>query len=135
MHGSFLCASLEIGMLRRALMYTCELQQAQPRAPARLHVPRTGLPHPQPVLQQATLDEHTLRSSMLASDHGPASPTGHLPAGSSQAQAAGPASAKPRVQRNLTGQVFLHCARIDVGSLFIPPTLLYAFILTHLLIV
>ncbi|KAL3140964.1 hypothetical protein ABBQ32_005486 [Trebouxia sp. C0010 RCD-2024] len=31
-HGSFLCASLEIGMLRRALMYVCELRQAKPRA-------------------------------------------------------------------------------------------------------
>lgn len=116
MHGSFLCASLEIGMLRRALMYACELQQAQPRAPARLHAP-SGATDGQgsPLRQQTSTDEYSLASPTPAPVDSSASA-----AGSAQAAAA-PAVVKPRVRRNLTVQVFLHCARIDVSA----PILMY----------
>lgn len=105
MHGSFLCASLEIGMLRRALMYACELHQAQPRAPARLHAPRTPL-HRQGSVprQQSSSDEYPQEAPVTG------------PNQASVASAPAPAvPAKPSVKRNLTVQVFLHCARIDVS--------------------
>ena len=34
LHGSFFCAALEVGTVRRALLYLCELQLAQPRTAA-----------------------------------------------------------------------------------------------------
>ena len=103
MHGSFLCASLEIGMLQRALKYACELQQAQPRAPAHLHALRPS-PHCQGSAprQQTSSDEYPQETPVTDP--------------SQAAKASAPAvPAKPSVKRNVTVQVFLHCARIDVS--------------------
>ena len=126
-HGSFLCASLEIGMLRRALMYVCELRQAKPRA--------LGHPHNAPAdpNMQASKLQRTPSAGgniMMAPDAPQAAGT-RLSWASTRGSAAGSASveavqgkalkgAAARSKRNLTVQVFLHCARIDVRS---PPYL------------
>lgn len=127
-HGSFLCASLEIGMLRRALMYACELRQAKPRA--------LGHPHSTPAdsnMQAFKLQptQSATGSMMMAPDAAQAA-SARLPGGAGLGSAAGRVSvdafasapqqskavksSAAKSKRNLTVQVFLHCARIDVRS-------------------
>ena len=127
-HGSFLCASLEIGMLRRALMYACELRQAKPRALGHPHITPTD-PNMQVSKLQPTL---SATSSMMMAPDAAQAANARLPGGTGSGIAAGrvpvEASASALQQskavrsiaakskRNLTVQVFLHCARIDVSS-------------------
>ena len=126
MHGSFLCASLEIGMLRRALMYVCELRQAKPRG---LGSPHTTSPDP-------NLLSSTLRPRAYGADSGSniagadlsqtaarrysgegteAQWAGRVSEETTGMQAKPVSSAAGKHKRNLTIQVFLHCARIDVS--------------------
>lgn len=127
-HGSFLCASLEIGMLRRALMYACELRQAKPRALPYPHNTPAD-PDMQAFKLQSTLS--ATGSMMMAPDAAQAA-NARLPAGTGSGSAAGRVSvdasasapqqskagkiSAAKFKRNLTVQVFLHCARIDVSS-------------------
>lgn len=126
-HGSFLCASLEIGMLRRALMYVCELRQAKPRALGHPHTPAD--PTLQSAKLQQTMHGNDISSSMSVPDLAQATSarlSGSSAAGSragrvSLETAPGAAQSKAgqgvaaKAKRNLTMQVFLHCARIDVS--------------------
>lgn len=98
-------------MLRRALMYACELQHAQPRAPARLHTREdTSRGQGSPLRQQTSSDEYNLASPMPGVAQS-STPVVGLP------QPQGPGPVQAHAKRNLTVQVFLHCARIDVSSL------------------
>ena len=127
-HGSFLCASLEIGMLRRALMYVCELRQAKPRA---LGHPNSSQADPsmQAFKTQPTRD--AAGSFLGATDVAQAAtarlswaPTSGSSAAGRVSGDAAPIAMQGKVlkgntvksRRNLTVQVFLHCARIDVSS-------------------
>ncbi len=121
-HGSFLCASLEIGMLRRALMYLCELRQAKPRAMASHHATRAdpSLPlqhRPHPYAADSTSDAAGVDLSQTAAGKvigaTTASPWSGRTSGDKLAKAVHTTAGKPK--RNLTMQVFLHCARIDVS--------------------
>ena len=127
-HGSFLCASLEIGMLRRALMYVCELRQAKPRA--------LGHPHNTPAdsnMQASKLQlTQSATGSMMMAPSAAQAANARLPGGLGSGSAAGRVSvdasasapqqskavksSAAKSKRNLTVQVFLHCARIDVSS-------------------
>lgn len=119
-HGSFLCASLEIGTLRRALMYACELRQAKPRA--------LGNPHNTPA--DPNMQASRLQPTLSATGSMMVPPEARLSGGPGPGIAAGRASldapalqhlqgrpvksSAAKSKRNLTVQVFLHCARIDV---------------------
>lgn len=125
MHGSFLCASLEIGMLRRALMYACELQQAQPRTHSASYSrsPAATVPRSSPASGRsagATLPGPASTASTLAPEQqkGLSSSSADATPGGFQQAVVAPAAAeaKPLAKRNLTMQVFLHCARIDVSA-------------------
>lgn len=120
-HGSFLCASLEIGTLRRALMYACELRQAKPRALGNpLNTPAD--PSMQASRLQPTLS--ATGSMMMSPDVRLSGATG-LGSAAGRASLDAPApqhlqsrtakSSAAKSKRNLTVQVFLHCARIDVS--------------------
>ncbi|DBA93880.1 TPA: hypothetical protein ACH3X3_013925 [Trebouxia sp. C0006] len=122
-HGSFLCAWLEIGMLRRALMYLCELRQAKPRAMASHHAARAdpSLPpqhRPHPYAADATSDAAGIDLSQTAAGKvfgaTTASPWSGRTSGdkTTVTKAVHTTAGKPK--RNLTMQVFLHCARIDL---------------------
>ena len=124
-HGSFLCASLEIGMLRRALMYLCELRQAKPRAMASHHAARAdpSLPpqhRPHPYAADATSDAAGIDLSQTAAGKvfgaTTTSPWSGRTSGdkTTVTKAVHTTAGKPK--RNLTMQVFLHCARIDVST-------------------
>ena len=128
-HGSFLCASLEIGMLRRALMYACELRQAKPRALTHPHHNAPADPNMQAFKLQPTL---SATGSMMMAPDAAQTANARLPGGTGSGIAAGrvsvdasasaPQQSKAvrstaaKSKRNLTVQVFLHCARIDVSS-------------------
>ena len=130
-HGSFLCASLEIGMLRRALVYLCELRQAKPRALSYPHsIPGDLNLHPAKHQQTPNEPDVTSSGSMLLPDAAPAaggrlsglaavgSRTGQVSVEAATAAAQGKVvkGAAAKAKRNLTMQVFLHCARIDVSA-------------------
>ena len=123
-HGSFLCASLEIGMLRRALMYLCELRQAKPRAMASHHAARADpslplqhRPHPHPA--DSTTDATGVDLSQTAAGRvfgaTTASPWSGRTSGDKAAMTKAVHTTAGKPKRNLTMQVFLHCARIDVS--------------------
>ncbi|KAL3144164.1 hypothetical protein ABBQ32_003948 [Trebouxia sp. C0010 RCD-2024] len=125
-HGSFLCASLEIGMLRRALMYVCELRQAKPRA-----LRHSNAPQAEPSMQAFKLQPIVdAAGSMSAAPDTAQAANARLSwataSGSTAAHRVSGEAAPSTVQgkvlkgtaakskRNLTVQVFLHCARIDL---------------------
>lgn len=123
-HGSFLCASLEIGMLRRALMYLCELRQAKPRATASHHAiradPSLPLQHrPHPYAAESTSGAAGADLSQKAAGKvfgaTTASPWSGRTSGDKTAVAKPVHTTAAKPKRNLTMQVFLHCARIDVS--------------------
>ncbi|KAL0042783.1 hypothetical protein WJX79_011021 [Trebouxia sp. C0005] len=122
-HGSFLCASLEIGMLRRALMYLCELRQAKPRATASHHAiradPSLPLQHrPHPYAAESTSGAAGADLSQKAAGKvfgaTTASPWSGRTSGDKTAVAKPVHTTAAKPKRNLTMQVFLHCARIDL---------------------
>ena len=119
-HGSFLCASLEIGMLRRALMYVCELQNAKPRTAGSAQ--RVSADPSMPPSSSLPLRKSSSIMAGLDMAHTAAQWAGRVSAETAhmQTQAKPVATAVAKFRRNLTMQVFLHCARIDV-SYFRPP--------------
>ena len=123
-HGSFLCASLEIGMLRRALMYLCELRHAKPRAMASHHAARAdpSLPlqhRPHYYSAESTSDAAGVDLSQTAAGKvfgaTTANPWSSRTSGDKTAVAKPVHTTAGKPKRNLTMQVFLHCARIDVS--------------------
>ncbi len=126
-HGSFLCASLEIGMLRRALMYLCELRQAKPRTMASHHAARAdpSLPpqhRPHPYAADSTSGAAGVDLSQTAAGRvfgaTTASPWSSKTSGDKTAMTKAVHTTAGKPKRNLTMQVFLHCARIDVSLHF-----------------
>ena len=109
-------------MLRRALMYACELREAKPRtmgspqpSPADSTLPTPLRPHPyaaDTTSRVAGLDMGVTAASRMFGETTAGRTSGET---SAVAKAVNAAAAKSR--RNLTMQVFLHCARIDVSPL------------------
>lgn len=117
-HGSFLCASIEIGTLRRALMYACELRQAKPRTMSRTQLPSADLTAGPSGLWTQTasgdIPGPTSGSVMAQAPRLSGASAAELQAARSSADA-GRLQAQAKAKRNLTVQIFLHCARIDVS--------------------
>ena len=116
-------------MLRRALMYVCELRQAKPRVPGYPHAPADPVLHTAKLHQ--TMDSDAINNSMSVPELAQATSnrlSGASAAGSragrvsletapGAAQSKAVQGAAAKAKRNLTMQVFLHCARIDVSPL------------------
>ena len=127
-HGSFLCASVEIGTLRRALMYVCELRQAKPRTLAQRHGSADLNAYASGLWTQATaLDTagsvmgtgfpQTAAARMSNAVPGQQRADGVTGEASKAPQNKPGSPAAAKSQRNLTVQIFLHCARIDVSHI------------------
>ena len=123
LHGSFLCASLEVGSLRRALLYARELQQSMPRVMGQSRTTAqqisttvaqeahsAGDMEHSTATNMASLGPSEHHSAAAGSDSPPAQPQA---AGRSAATQQRAASAKPR---SMTMQLFLHCADINVST-------------------